>query len=344
MNCFCTIVTRSHLPYARALAESLRTSGNQEKLLVLVADSDTASEAIDNCSQLSLAELNPAPPADMTVYFDGFELCNALKPFLIAYALRSGAQQVIYLDADIYCVGSFARIWSGPPAALQLTPHHLQPPSLALSYIRESEVADMGFLNGGFARWQAGAATDAILRWMMERFPVQGFCDRSHGMFVDQKLLPLLLAYFPADVAILRDPGLNVAFWNLHERAVSMLNGVPMVAGSPVLFFHMSGYRLAEPEAACAYLPKPTNQAILEAAPWFRAVLAQYRELLLRHGADQPTPEYGHASHDGLTLTPALRRHYFLTRSLSPLAPAVLRIRFIDWLKTVRRWLRRHLF
>jgi len=341
MNCFCTIVTRSHLPYARALAESLRTSGNPEKLLVLVADADRANEAIEGCTPLTLAELNPAPPDAMTVYYDGFELCNALKPFLIAHALRTGAQQVIYLDADILCVGPFARIWSGPPSALQLTPHHLQPPSLALSYIRESEVADMGFLNGGFARWQAGAATDAILGWMMERFPVQGFCDRSHGMFVDQKLLPLLLAYFPADVAILRDPGLNVAFWNLHERAVSLLNGVPMVAGSPVLFFHMSGYRLAEPEAACAYLPKATNQSILKDAPWFRTVLGQYRELLLRHGADQPSPGYGHAHHNGLTLTPALRRHYFQTRTLSSTAPAVLRIRFIDGLKTIKRRLRR---
>lgn len=341
MNCFCTIVTRSHLPYARALAESLRTGGNGEQLLVLVADSDGADDAIEGCIRLSLAELNPAPPAGMTVYFDGFELCNALKPFLVAHALRTGAQQVIYLDADIFCTGSFARIWSGPPAALQLTPHHLQPPSPALSYIRESEVADMGFLNGGFARWQAGAATDAILGWMMERFPVQGFCDRSHGMFVDQKLLPLLLAYFPDDVAILRDPGLNVAFWNLHERAVAVVNGVPMTAGSPVVFFHMSGFRLSEPEAACAYLPKATNQAILAAAPWFRQVLAQYRALLLRHGADQPVPGYGHARHNGLTLTPALRRHYFQTRTLSPTAPAVLRIRFIDGMKALKRRLRR---
>jgi hypothetical protein len=343
MNRFCTIVTRSHLPYARALAESLQASGNSEPLLVLIADTQHASDRIAGSITLGLADLDPAPPQDMTVYFDGFELCNALKPFLVAHALREGAGQVIYLDADLLCVGSFQRVWAAAGPALQLTPHHLTPPGLERSYTKESDVADMGFLNGGFARWQAGPAADAILRWMQQRFPVQGFCDRPNGMFVDQKLLPLLLGYFPGEVGILRDPGLNVAFWNVHERAIVQRGDRYYTGAAEVVFFHLSGYRLNQPTDVCAYLPAATNRAILADAPWFPSVLSRYRELLTRHGAGAPPPAYGFARHETLKLSPALRRHFFRTHSLGTHDPAVLRIRFLDFLRHCRRRVRRFL-
>ena len=42
---FCTVVTRSYLPYARCLASTLACSGNPEPLHVLVADAEAALRA-----------------------------------------------------------------------------------------------------------------------------------------------------------------------------------------------------------------------------------------------------------------------------------------------------------
>src|SRR5260370_25269146 len=105
----------------------------------------------------------------------------------------------------------------------------------------------MGCLNGGFAAWRRGQQAEKILDWMCTRFPIHGFCDRRAGMFVDQKLLPLVLQYFSEEVEVLFDPGLNVAFWNAHERNVERKGSGYQGKWREVAFFHMTEVRPAKP-------------------------------------------------------------------------------------------------
>lgn len=339
MNAFCTIVTPSHLCWAKALAKSLKESGNDFPLYVLLI-SDVSYDGLlpDNLHLVSLDQLTRSLPENIYWYFDAFELCNSLKPFIVEWVLSQGFSKVAFLDSDLYVVGSFETVWSElDNVTLLLTPHHLSPPSLSLGYTDEVTIADMGILNGGFMAWKAGDIAQKILDWMCTRFPIYGFCDRPKGMFVDQKLLPLVLQYFYTDVRILLNPCLNIAFWNAYERNVSHIDSHYWVEQEPVVFFHMSGFRLSQPTDPCSYLPQQENESILATAPWMIPLLREYASLLNsclepEFASVQPFSEY-----NNIKLIPELRRLLFEKGYLSRRDLDVLKSIVLEEAKKVKR-------
>ena len=313
-------------------------------MFVLVADAnrDELPPDGDDLVYLGFERIESQLPKLIRYYYDAFELCNSLKPYLIGELFAHfAATHVIYLDSDLLITGSFTSVWEGfGSASLLLSPHQFGPPSLNSGLISEANVADMGFLNGGFAAWRGGPAADRMLSWMRTRFVVQGFCDRQHGMFVDQKLLPLLLQYFPDDVRILRDPGVNIAFWNAYERSVyRAADGHWRVQDSDVLFFHLSGYRLKCPGVPCTYLEPATNEGLLQQSPWMKEVLAQYHEVLLRHQSGNKGAAYRFRQYKGVVLTQEFRRLLFNTGDLNRRTLAFWRI----WVREVLRVVKRRL-
>lgn len=341
MRVFGTIVTASHFPYAQALAESLRASGNTEPLYVLlVGSSKNTVVSNEQVIVLELDDLQVEFPPLMRYYYSAFELCNALKPFLVAHLFRTlHASHVIYLDSDLLITGSFERIWNElNEVPLILTPHHFSPPPLGAKYTNEVDVVELGFLNGGFAAWRGGPATDRMLAWMCERFPIYGFY-RYLGMASDQKLLPLLLSYFPKDVRVSFDPGLNIAYWNAHERPVTTRDGGWEIEGRPVVFFHLSGYKLTHPDLVCAYVSPEANRGLLNEAPWLRDVIARYRELLTRYFSGYNAAPYSYNEYDGVTLNQDFRRLLFRTGRLSRRDRSFWRIWLIQTLRMIKRLL-----
>jgi hypothetical protein len=334
-----TIVTRSYLPFALALSESLRRSGNAEKLVVLLADRESGEKSADSeaIQTIGLGTLNPTIPLLPRYYFTAFELCSVLKPYLITYLFQQGAHEVLYLDSDIMVVGSLARVWEKIAlASLSLAPHHLVPPPMNLSYTSDLSVSDMGVFNGGLYGMRATPVTAEMLAWMRERLLVYGFATR--GMFTDQKMLPQLLQYYPEDVQVLRDPGLNIAWWNAHERKVEKKGDKYVIQGAgPVVFFHMSGYLASKPHLVCSYLPEATTREILALSPWFEDVKREYCQLLTEQRQEPQDQAYAFATYKGTRLTPALRRLLFSKRTLSRMDPEVWKVWILDFLRTTKR-------
>jgi hypothetical protein len=338
---FCTVVTASYLKFAHALADSLRQAGNPEPLHVLVVDGTSPGPRDDGgIVAWRLDDLPPEFPVLMRYYFDAFELCNALKPFFVSHLFRSvGAVEVTYLDSDIYVTGSFSRVrQEAPTASLLVTPHFLGPPPLEPHYSKETDVVDLGVYNGGFALWRAGAAAERMLDWMKQRFPSYGFCDPLRRMYVDQKLLPLVAIYFPADVAVLRSPGLNVAYWNAHERPVRLDDDRRWyIDGEEVVFFHLSGFRVAAPAQACAYLGADANAAILRRSPWLSGVLAAYADQLTRAPNGESTAPYPFNTYRGIRLNPRFRQLLFAQGDLQRKSIAYWRIWVWHRLRMLKR-------
>jgi hypothetical protein len=50
-----------------------------------------------------------------------------------------------------------------------------------------------------------------------------------------------LIPCFFSDFFVLREPGYNVAYWNLHERSIEKRNDNYLVNDKPLYFFHFSG-------------------------------------------------------------------------------------------------------
>ena len=341
-RCFCSVVTESHLPYARALFRSLSPLVDPAPYYVLVADVPTENlPQHPNIRFLALAQLSHQPPEKMKYYFDAFEFTNALKPFLISHLLGEKFSQVAYLDSDLLIMGSFESVWEElGDRALLLTPHHLDPAPTDLAFTNEIEIVDQGMLNGGFSAWNHTVTAHAILAWMRDRFPRYGFCDRMRGMFVDQKLLPLLMLYFPDQVVVSRHPGLNVAFWNFHERALKVGDEDRLTArGHEVVFWHFAGYRLTRPSAVCSYLSDEANAEIFKQTPALRVSLGQYHRALETEFGTSSGIGYHYSRFEGVVLHPELRRLIFTEGKIDRSTWRYWRIQLIMQLKLCKRWL-----
>lgn len=314
MNVFCTVVSKSHLGNAIVLHKTLRRSGNNEILYVLVTDliEDEVVEDFE-FKVIYLKDLSNSLPSLMEYYYDAFEFCCALKPFFVKHLFDiSTIDKVIYLDGDIYATGSFSRVWDElNTATLILTPHHITPPPFDINHINQLDIIKFGFINGGFYGWSRTVSLKPILNWMCERFSKFGFCNISKNMFVDQLLLPLVLGYFPNEVRVSHDEGLNIAYWNAHEREVKKINNTWKIKGKAVVFFHMSGYRITSKDKVCEYLSKQINESILNYADWFKCLMTEYLEFLNYNTNKYHTKNYKFTLYKNVKLDNKLRQLIF---------------------------------
>ncbi len=186
--------------------------------------------------------------AAMRKRYSQSELCFALKPFLLRAALNMGASQAHYFDGDCLAYAPLDPMLEQLDGAdLLLTPHSLTPipddglrPG-ALTLLRA------GSFNAGYIGVRGNIAGREALNWLARMTQDRAFNRPREGMCGDQRWLDLAPVLFPG-LAICRHPGANVAYWNLHERALSVDDrGRPCAAGQPLLFFHFSGYDPAQP-------------------------------------------------------------------------------------------------
>ena len=77
-------------------------------------------------------------------------------------------------------------------------------------------------------------------------------------MFTDQRWVDFVPSFF--DHYILKDPGYNVAYWNLHGRARDAPTAIDISwTASPLRFFHFSGFDSGSP--GCSASTRASSRA-----------------------------------------------------------------------------------
>lgn len=237
------------------------------------------------------------------------ELNTALKPH-VATTLLERYEKVVYLDPDICTFNSLAPIlddldWH----SVLLSPHALAPFE---DDARPSDVdlLRFGAYNLGFFAVRRCDSARALLYWWDRQCQDQCWYEPALGFGVDQKWMDLAPAFFEG-VGITKHPGINVAFWNLHERRIVRDGaGQWMVNGThPLIFVHFSSYDEHDAHAVAGKQTRFTSGS----RPDFTAVRDVYASALAE-SAGSITAEsleygYGHMS-DGKAIGPALRRFY----------------------------------
>ncbi|HWX74609.1 MAG TPA: hypothetical protein VNZ05_04835, partial [Solirubrobacteraceae bacterium] len=282
----CTIIAKNYVAAARVLAESFLKHNPGGTCSVLVIDSsegfiDPASEPFE---LVTIGQLEIEPFERMAALYTVLELATAVKPWLLRYLLgKGGAERVVYLDPDIQVFDSLAELdrLLGEHQ-LVLNPHltHAMPrDGLRPS---ETDILIAGAYNLGFMGIAAGAETDEMLDWWSERLETDCIVAPERGLFVDQRWMDFAPGLVH-DLYVLRDPGYNVAYWNLPTRKVRREGEGYTVEGSPLRFFHFSGYDPARPDE----LSRHQNRVLLSREPVLRELCDSYRAELLAHGHAQ---------------------------------------------------------
>lgn len=312
---FCTIVTRSYLRGAAALAEGLARHHPGTKLQTLILDPGPAPIQLDETMEPhGFDALGLPDAAEMAIYYDAHSLSNNLKPFFVRFLARSGYRKVIFLDSDIMVTKPLHGVLDLlEQYAFLLTPHLLDPSKSHLGEVALDVMADYGAYNGGFIAIRTDPRGMQVLDWLCDRLA------RTSLRFADQKILTLCAQLFADDFLCLRDPTCNVAYWNLHERELILSDGGILIGMEPLTFFHFSGYRFDAPGRFSAHSRRDTTG---DAA--LQSLLTAYDAIIARH-AHLRHDSYGYARIAGRQLTPGLRAYYFHNGTLEGFRRARLR-------------------
>lgn len=302
----CTIVSLNYLPYARVLCDSFLKFHPDYKFYVLLVDRlpkdfDTAAERFE---VIPVENLNINNFESVAFKFGILELNTNVKPTFLKTLLDQGISQLIYFDPDILIYSSLDFIYEALNThGILLTPHCLSPNDGA-PYAETLLLVD-GVFNLGFIAVSKAEETIRFLEWWERGCLALGYNERWSGLFVDQKWINLVPCYFDTS-SIIKHPGCNVAYWNLHERKLTKPNGAWTVNQDAfLLFFHFSGMSVD----SGTMISKHTDQFDLVSRPELRELFGGYRELLIRHGIhDASTHRYAFGEFDnGVPVSKFLR-------------------------------------
>lgn len=323
---FVTIVARNYLAHAFVLGDSVLRAHPEARFSVFVMD-DSGHEWQGAINDRGLHALYPdqlffADYRKLVFQYNITEASTAMKPFVLQSLLDSGAERVIYLDPDILCLRRLDEAISAMDHdCIVLTPHMCSP--APRNYFPDDrEFLRAGVFNLGFLALRKSPVAGKFLAWWEDHLRRECLLEPEGFLFVDQKWVDLAPACFP-NVSILRNPAYNIAYWNLHERALVQQAGIfyEQHSGEPAAFFHFSGFSNNDPEMLCKYsVRNPLSPAVqmdrltLADRPDI-AVLFDFYRTLLRDAKIEFFSKlpYGYACYTNGELISKLERELYLS-------------------------------
>ena len=279
-----TIVSKNYLAYARVLAKSWLQHHPDGQFFVFLVDRKDGYQ--DEDADRALFTLIPIedigiPGVGQFIYrYSIIELNTAVKPYILEYVLRRHTPDtVLYIDPDIWVFRPFEKIYSALESNDVVLIPHIRAPYFDQRHPSELNILQSGTYNLGFVGLRAGEKTLQLLEWWQEHLFADCVVDIPRGLFTDQKWMDLIPGYYEK-THILRDPGYNIAYWNMHERELRISDGEYFVDDSPLTFIHFSGYDPFKPKR----LSKYQDRHKLTEMPVVQQICNEYRQALLSNG------------------------------------------------------------
>ena len=237
--------------------------------------------------------------------YDVSEFTTSLKPFLTLKLLEK-SDSVIFLDPDICLYSNLDLIYDNLiNYPILLTPHYTVPvtshTNLDLSMMR------FGSFNLGFYAVNSDEEAKKFLQWWSKCCFDLCFFETQFGLSTDQKWVTIAPCFFP-NLHIMFDPGLNMAFWNLHERTLKKDKfGYLVNQDFRLVFFHFSSFNLNDPKK----ISTRPHDWIVNGRDDLNEICVDYAEKLRLYDTGYSIVNYGFDyMDDGTYISPTLRRAY----------------------------------
>ena len=307
----CTIIAKNYLSMARVLADSFHHHHPDCAFFVLFLDSAEGylDPAKEDFYSVGLSQLEIPNLSGFLFKYNILEASTAVKPYLLAHLFQKHEiRKLVYLDPDILITGSLNPLSDLlGQYSIVVTPH-ITSPYKDSALPGDLEILQAGTYNLGFIGLQNGPVTGHFLPWWQRKVYHHCLIGFEQGIFVDQKWIDLVPGFIE-DVKILRDPGYNVAYWNLHERRVEVDGEVMSANGQPLYFFHFSGFDPSDMKT----VSKHQNRFRMKDLGDTKTLFEKYRDLVLEKGwletKDWP---YSHNFFtNGVRIPDEARRYYW---------------------------------
>nr|WP_325265939.1 rhamnan synthesis F family protein [uncultured Rhizobium sp.] len=304
-----TSFSYAYLSRARILAQTLRSAHPQWKIWAVMVDRPPPGFASTEWERDFDEIIDPEilyPDWKAFVFkHDIVEACTAVKGRAMQHILETGAGKVIYLDPDIAVFhdldGIALRL---DTASVVLTPHQVDPNPSEYDFIDNEQISlKYGIFNLGFVAVKNDARGRAVAAWWDDCLYRACYDQIEDGIFTDQKYCDLLPALFDG-VYIERNPGYNVASWNISQRDVEIDKQGRITANKePLKFYHFT--KINSDGEGMTQRFADGNYAVFEIWNWYK------RRLDALESDDIP-PRYWHYSRldDGTPIPKRIRTFY----------------------------------
>jgi hypothetical protein len=306
----CTIIAKNYVAHARVLARSFARHHPDGRFWTLIIDDfggyvDAANEPFEI---LTPAEIGCEPFIHMAMRYSVLELSTAVKPWLLRHLMGQTGRPVTYLDPDIKIYGSLKTLDDQAAAhGVVLIPHNSEPIPPDDRMPSQVDIMIAGIYNLGYVSLAPGREVEDLLDWWADRLERDCRVDPKWGYFVDQRWFDLTPGFL-SDVAIVRDPEFNLAYWNVHSRRLGWADGRYTVNDRPLAFFHFSGF---DPEHPLV-LSRHQNRVDVTSDPVLERLLGEYAADVMSegHAVSRGWPySYGSLG-DGMRIDDTLRGLY----------------------------------
>jgi hypothetical protein len=275
--CCFTSFTYSYLARARILARTLRQAHPDWCLHALLVDepppdTDVTPALAEFDVVMHASELRIPRFRSWLFKHDIVEACTAVKGQMLTELLEAGWQKVVYLDPDIAVFHPLDEVIGRLDThSIVLTPHQTEPNETLIA-VGENELTSMryGTYNLGFVAVRNDKAGRSFGAWWAGHLYRACYDAVETGIFTDQKYCDLVPGLFDG-VFIERDPGYNVASWNLSRRKLRLNREHLLANGSLLRFYHFTkfggiGDHMTERYAA-------ENTEVFEVWQWYKRTL-----------------------------------------------------------------------
>ena len=281
IHCY-TSISLSYLAKARVLAWSLKRFHPDWVLTVCITDREPDGFVFD-LEQEPFDRViwgHELPITDFLLWVfmhDVVEACTAAKgPVMQLLMEQVNAEKIFYLDPDIAVFSSLQPLVDMlDESSILLTPHQLAPEQSRMAIIDNEQTSlRLGTYNLGFVGIRNDTSGRAFTRWWNDRLLEYCYDEPEQGIFVDQKWCDLVPALFDG-VRIVRDPGYNVASWNLSHRHISITEGGDvLVNGNLLRFFHFT--KLGPLGDLMTQRYAQDNTEVYELWAWYRRMIERF--------------------------------------------------------------------
>lgn len=280
---FFTSICANYSAKAKVLAESLKDHNPRDVFVVglnerTIYPSLKTSE-IDEI--ILVSELNIPKFKSFIFKYDNLEASTATKGYYFEELMRRYPKQnqFVYLDPDILVTGEFKDLKKILKTSdIVLTPHLLKAESKKKAIV-DKEISSLkhGVYNLGFLALNRSQTSLSFLDWYTDRLSEFCFNDMENGLFTDQKWVDLAPCFF--DVLVYKNPGFNLAPWNLSQRSINKDgSGRYFVDNYPLVFVHFSGWDSGSNYVATVEYRHKKNLLIAELRNKYKAKLRMYNQ------------------------------------------------------------------
>jgi glycosyltransferase involved in cell wall biosynthesis len=279
----CTTVAKNYLAHARSLVQSFLEHNPDSSAFVLLVDEIDSSLHLGNEDFTLVRDIDLGIPRyeSFSFQYTVLELATAIKPYYLEYLFNQHRiDKLCYFDPDIIIYSELDELWTTlDDASIVLTPHLLD----TLDDDRlpgELQILQAGCYNLGFIGLSRTEGTFSFLKWWKRKLAKYAGVEIEKGLFTDQRWVDLVPGLF-SDVHISRDPGYNVAYWNLKNRTVTKGEKAWFANGSRLKFFHFSGF---SPENKYAVSRHQDRYVLGDLPPETVELFEGYADVLIGNG------------------------------------------------------------